>query len=84
MNASPDRQHDDQQKECNDCCHRSFPPWLLPLRWSEYGWRDYSRAELLTFVALVEHALFDDLIGPQQDRLGDLQAQRLSGLQVDD
>jgi hypothetical protein len=23
MNASPDRQHDDQQKECNYCCHRS-------------------------------------------------------------
>jgi hypothetical protein len=23
MNASPDRQHDDQQKESNYCCHRS-------------------------------------------------------------
>src|SRR5262245_14208271 len=23
MNASPDRQHDDQQKECNYCCHGS-------------------------------------------------------------
>jgi hypothetical protein len=40
------------------------------------------RAEELA--ALVEHALLDDLVRPQQERLRDRQAERLGGLEVDD
>ena len=35
-------------------------------------------------VALVEHALFDHLVRPQQERLRDREADRLRGLQIDD
>jgi hypothetical protein len=34
--------------------------------------------------ALVEHALVDDLVGPQQERLRDRQAQGLGSLEIDD
>ena len=34
--------------------------------------------------ALAEHGLPDDLVGPQQQRVRDCQAQRLGGLEVDD
>ena len=33
---------------------------------------------------MIEHALFDDLVRPQQQRLRDCQAERLRGLQVYD
>jgi hypothetical protein len=33
---------------------------------------------------LVEHGLLDDVVGPEQERLRDRQAERLRGLQVDD
>src|SRR5215471_11738789 len=34
--------------------------------------------------ALVEHELLDQLVGSDQDRLRDRQAQRLGGLEIDD
>ena len=34
--------------------------------------------------ALVEHALLDDLVRPQQQRLRDVEPERLRGLQIDD
>jgi hypothetical protein len=33
---------------------------------------------------LVEHALLDDLVGPEQERLRDRQAEGLCGLHVDE
>ena len=34
--------------------------------------------------ALVEHGLLDDVVGPEQERLRDRQAERLRGIQIDD
>ncbi len=44
------------------------------------GYPHGCKEELAT---LVEHALLDDLIGPQQKRLWDCEAERLGGLEVD-